>query len=87
MGGLDLNSSNSGCARLGGGVASPLGVVKEDFRISGIKGAQASGIAPVSKEYGKFHSLREFVFLSRAIDETDSPSYVAQAGHREPHVP
>ena len=29
-GGLDLNSSNSGCARLGSGVAPPLGVVKEE---------------------------------------------------------
>ena len=30
VGGLDLNSSNSGCARLGSGVAPPLGVVKEE---------------------------------------------------------
>jgi len=29
-GGLDLSSSNSGCARLGSGVAPPLGVVKEE---------------------------------------------------------
>ena len=30
VGGLDLNSSNSGCARLGNGVAPHLGVVKEE---------------------------------------------------------
>jgi len=30
VGGLDLNSSSSGCARLGSGVAPPLGVVKEE---------------------------------------------------------
>ena len=29
MGELDLNSSNSGCARLGSGVAPPLGVVEK----------------------------------------------------------
>jgi len=29
VGGSDLNSSNRGCARLGGEVATPLGVVKE----------------------------------------------------------
>ena len=32
-GGLDLNSSNSGCARLGSGVAPPLGVVKEEVAV------------------------------------------------------
>jgi len=31
--------------------------------------------------------LRVLCFLSRAIDLTDSPSYVAQTGHRELHVP
>ena len=33
MGGLDLNSSSSGCARLGSGVALPLGAVKEEEAI------------------------------------------------------
>ena len=33
MGGLDLNSSSSGCARLGSGVAAPLGVVKEEVAV------------------------------------------------------
>ena len=33
VGGLDLNSSNSGCARLGSGVAPPLGVVKEEVAV------------------------------------------------------
>ena len=33
MGGLDLNSSNRGCARLGSGVAPPLGVVKEEVAV------------------------------------------------------
>ena len=32
-GGLDLNSSNRGCARLGSGVAPPLGVVKEEVSV------------------------------------------------------
>jgi len=32
-GGLDLNSSNSGCVRLGSGVAPPLGVVKEEVAV------------------------------------------------------
>ena len=30
---LDLNSSNRGCARLGSGVAPPLGVVKEEVAV------------------------------------------------------
>ena len=30
---LDLNSSGSGCARLGSGVAPPLGVVKEEVAV------------------------------------------------------
>ena len=30
---MDLNSSNSGCARLGSGVAPPLGVVKEEVAV------------------------------------------------------
>ena len=33
MGGLDLNISNSGCARLGSGVAPLLGVVKEEVAV------------------------------------------------------
>ena len=33
VGGLDLNSSNRGCARLGSGVAPPLGVVKEEVAV------------------------------------------------------
>ena len=33
MGGLDLNSSNSGCARIGSEVAPPLGVVKEEVAV------------------------------------------------------
>ena len=33
VGGLDLNSSSSGCARLGSGVAPPLGVVKEEVAV------------------------------------------------------
>ena len=33
MGGLDLDSRNSGCARLGSGVAPPLGVVKEEMAV------------------------------------------------------
>ena len=32
-GGLDLNSSSSGCARLGSGVAPPLGEVKEEVAV------------------------------------------------------
>jgi len=32
-GGLDLNSSSSGCARLGSGVAPLLGVVKEEVAV------------------------------------------------------
>ena len=32
-GGLDLISSSSGCARLGSGVAPPLGVVKEEVAV------------------------------------------------------
>jgi len=32
-GGLDLNSSNWGCAHLGSGVVPPLGVVKEDVAV------------------------------------------------------
>ena len=32
-GGLDLNSSKRGCARLGGAVAPPLGVVKEKVTV------------------------------------------------------
>jgi len=32
-GGVDLNSSNSGYARLGSGVAPPLGVVKEEVAV------------------------------------------------------
>jgi len=32
-GGLDLNSSNSGCARLGSGVAPPLGVVEKKVAV------------------------------------------------------
>jgi len=32
-GGLDLNSSNSGCARLGSGVAPSLGFVKEEVAV------------------------------------------------------
>ena len=30
---VDLNSSNSGCARLGSGVASPLGVVEKKVAV------------------------------------------------------
>ena len=30
---MDLNSSNRGCARLGGAVAPPLGVVKEKVTV------------------------------------------------------
>ena len=30
---MDLNSSNSGCARLGSGVPPPLGVVKEEVAV------------------------------------------------------
>ena len=33
MGGLDLDSRSSGCARLGSGVAPPLVVVKEDVAV------------------------------------------------------
>ena len=33
MGGLDLNSSNRGCARLGGEVDPPLGVVVEEVSV------------------------------------------------------
>ena len=33
VGGLDLNSSNNGCARLGSGVAPPLGVVKKEVAV------------------------------------------------------
>ena len=33
MGGLDLNSSNSGCARLGSGVVPPLGVVEKEVAV------------------------------------------------------
>ena len=33
MGGLDLNSSNRGCARLGSKVAPPLGVVIEEVAV------------------------------------------------------
>ena len=33
MGGLDLNSSISGCARLGSGVAPPLGVVEKEMAV------------------------------------------------------
>jgi len=34
---LDLNSSDSGCARLGSGVALPLGVVKEEVMFLSLK--------------------------------------------------
>ena len=33
VGGLDLDSRSSGCARLGGGVAPPLGVVVEEVAV------------------------------------------------------
>ena len=33
MGGLDLDSRSSGCARLGGGVGPPLGVVVEEMAV------------------------------------------------------
>ena len=33
VGGSDLNSSNSGCSRLGSGVATPLGVVEEEVAV------------------------------------------------------
>ena len=33
VGGLDLNSSNRGCARLGGEVDPPLGVVTEEVAV------------------------------------------------------
>jgi len=33
VGGSDLNRSSSGCARLGSGVAPPLGVVKEEVAV------------------------------------------------------
>ena len=33
MGGLDLDSRNSGCARLGGEVGPPLGVVVEEVAV------------------------------------------------------
>ena len=33
MGGLDLKSSSGGCARLGSGIAPPLGVVKEEVAV------------------------------------------------------
>ena len=33
MGGLDLNSSSSGCVRLGSGVAPPLGVVEKEVAV------------------------------------------------------
>ena len=33
VGGLDLSSSNSGCARLGGGVTPPLGVVEKEVAV------------------------------------------------------
>ena len=42
------------------------------------------GIAPGSNECGSLNHCARFVFpLSRAIDYTDSPSYVAKTG---PHV-
>ena len=36
MGGLDLDSRSSGCARLGGGVGPPLGVVVEEVAVEGL---------------------------------------------------
>ena len=33
MGGLDLKSSSSGCARLGSGVAPPLGVIEKEVAV------------------------------------------------------
>ena len=33
MGGLDLSSSSSGCARLGSGVVPPLGVVENEVAV------------------------------------------------------
>ena len=46
VGGLDLNSSNSGCARLSSGVAPPLGVVKEEVAILvlGVGGNKLDGV-------------------------------------------
>jgi len=39
---------------------------------------QARGIAPFQRSTVNLNHCARFVFLSRAIDETDSPSYVAK---------
>ena len=44
LGGLNLNSSNSGCARLGSGVAPPLGVVIEE--VAGVWGLGVEVVVP-----------------------------------------
>jgi len=58
-----------------------------DFRLGGIRGAEAGGSAPVSKECGKNQPLRALVFRSRAIGETDSPASLRSLVTRESHMP
>jgi len=50
-----------------------------DLRLSGIRGVQARGIAPVSKEYGKFQPLRAFVVSVALSTKPTPPPY-----HRAP---
>jgi len=71
VGGLDLDSRSSGCARLGGGVGFVL-------RLGGIEGVEAELVAPpVQKNAANLNHCARFVLLSHATDETDSSSYLA----------
>ena len=45
VGGLDLDSRNSGCARLGGEVGPPLGVVVEEVAVLVVLSSSSVGIA------------------------------------------
>ena len=51
-----------------------------DFRSSGIKRMRAAVSPPVQMNADLSTTARALFFLSRAIDQTDSPSFMQQAG-------
>ena len=62
-------------------------VLNSIFVLVASKGLKPAVAPPFQRNAVNPSHCARFVFLSRAIGKTDSPSYVAQAGHREPHVP
>ena len=69
VGGLDLDSRSSGCARLGGGVGPPLGVVVEEVAVLVVLVRRHCGVFQLSCSF--FTALDAAIFLSQKVTSSD----------------